>query len=115
VSDTLFQRVALIGLGLEGSSLAWVMKRDGLAGHIAGCARTRATLDKAMELGFVDSVHEDVAEAVADADLVVLCTPVSTFGDLAANIAPALKPVSPSCSSIAIASSRRRPAPTAMR
>ena len=92
MSDILFERVALIGLGLEGSSLAWVMKRDGMAGHIAGCARTRATLDKAMELGFVDSVHEDVADAVADADLVVLCTPVCTFGDLAARFAPALKP-----------------------
>lgn len=92
MSEILFQRVALIGLGLEGSSLAWVMKREGMAGHIAGCARTPATLDKAMELGFVDSVHEDVADAVADADLVVLCTPVSTFGDLAARFAPALKP-----------------------
>jgi len=92
VSDILFERVALIGLGLEGSSLGWVMKRDGMTGHIAGCARTRKTLDKAMELGFVDSVHEDVAEAVADADLVMLCTPVSTFGDLAARFAPALKP-----------------------
>jgi len=92
VSDILFQRVALIGLGLEGSSLGWVMKREGMAGHIAGCARTRATLDKATELGFVDSVHEDVADAVAGADLVMLCTPVSTFGDLAARFAPALKP-----------------------
>ncbi len=92
MSEVLFQRVALIGLGLEGSSLARVMKRDGMAGHIAGCARTRATRDKAMELGFVDSVHEDVADAVADADLVVLCTPVSTFGDLAARFAPVLKP-----------------------
>ncbi|UCH72993.1 MAG: prephenate/arogenate dehydrogenase family protein [Rhodospirillales bacterium] len=91
MSDLLFKRVALIGLGLEGSSLAWVMKRDGLAGHIAGSARTRATLDKAMELGFVDSVHENVADAVAGADLVMLCTPVSTFADIAARIAPALK------------------------
>ena len=65
MSNVLFPRVALIGLGLEGSSLAWVMKREGMAGHIAGCARTRDTLDKATELGFVDSVHEDVAAAVA--------------------------------------------------
>lgn len=91
MSDLLFERVALIGLGLEGSSLGWVMKRDHMAGHISGCARTRATLDKAMELGFVDSVHEDVSDAVDGADLVMLCTPVSTFGDLAARFAPALK------------------------
>ena len=63
MSDVLFERVALIGLGLEGSSLARVMKRDGMAGHIAGCARTRATIDKAMELGIVDSVHSRVGAA----------------------------------------------------
>jgi cyclohexadieny/prephenate dehydrogenase len=91
MSERLFERVALIGLGLEGSSLAWVIKREEIAGHIAGCARSRATLDKAMELGFVDSVHPDPAEAAADADLVVLCTPVSTFGDLAAKFGPVLK------------------------
>ncbi len=92
MSKILFERVAMIGLGLEGSSLAWVMKRDGMVAHIAGCASTRATRDRAMELGFVDSVHEDVADAVSDADLVMLCTPVSTFGDLAARFAPSLKP-----------------------
>ncbi|MBE9558666.1 MAG: prephenate dehydrogenase/arogenate dehydrogenase family protein, partial [Proteobacteria bacterium] len=75
MSELLFERVALIGLGLEGSSLGHVMKREGLAGHIAGCARAQATLDKAMEVGFVDSVNANPAAAVADADLVVLCTP----------------------------------------
>ena len=91
MSKPLFERVALIGLGLEGSSLGHVMKREGLAGHIAGCARTQATLDKAVELGFVDSADLDPAVVAADADLVVLCTPVSTFGDLAATFGPALK------------------------
>lgn len=92
MSELLFERVALIGLGLEGSSLGHVMKREGLAGHIVGCARTQATLDKALALGFVDSVDADPVAAVADADLVILCTPVSTFGDLAAKFGPALKP-----------------------
>ncbi len=92
MSKSLFDRVAIIGLGLEGSSLARVIKREGLAGHIAGCARTRATLDTAMKLGFVDSVHTDVAEAAADADLVMLCTPLGAYGDLAGKFAGALKP-----------------------
>ena len=92
MSDILFDRIAVIGLGLEGSSLARVMKRDSLAGHIAGCARTKATRDTSMALGFVDSVHEDPAEAAADADLIMLCTPVSVYGELVASIAPALKP-----------------------
>ncbi len=91
MSAVLFDRVALIGLGLEGSSLGWVMKREGLAGHIAGCARTQQTLDTAMRLGFVDSVNADPAEIVDGADLVVLCSPISTFGDLAASFAGRLK------------------------
>lgn len=92
MTDRLFDRVAIIGLGLEGSSLARVMKREGMAGHIAGCARTQATMDTAMRLGFVDSVTDDAARVVEDADLVVLCTPLSTYADLAARFARALAP-----------------------
>jgi len=88
----LFQRAAIIGLGLIGSSLCWRMKRDGLVGHIAGNARSASTRDKAMELGFIDSVHADPAEAVQGADLVVLCAPVGANSDIAAAIAPSLAP-----------------------
>ncbi|MGE4218611.1 MAG: prephenate dehydrogenase/arogenate dehydrogenase family protein, partial [Alphaproteobacteria bacterium] len=88
----LFRRMALIGLGLIGSSLGHVAKREGLAGHIAGSARSARTRDKALEIGFVDSVHADPRDAVAGADLVILCSPVGTYGDLAAQIAPALAP-----------------------
>jgi cyclohexadieny/prephenate dehydrogenase len=79
MSEPLFRRMALIGLGLIGSSLARVVKREGLAGHIAGTARSQATRDKAMELGFLDSVHETPGAAVAGADLVVLCSPLGTY------------------------------------
>jgi len=91
MSEPLFRRAAIIGLGLEGSSLARVMKREGMAGHIAGCARTRATLDTAMRLGFVDSVTLDAAEVAAGADLVVLCTPLSAYAALAERFGPALQ------------------------
>lgn len=91
MSDILFDRIAIIGLGLEGSSLARVIKREGMAGHIAGCARTEATRNTAMKLGFVDSIHTDPADAAADANLVMLCTSVGIFGELAARMAPALK------------------------
>lgn len=87
----LFNRVALIGLGLLGSSLAHALKRQGLVKHIAGSARSQATRDKAMEIGFLDSVYETAAEAVADADLVVLCSPVGTYGDIARAMRPGLK------------------------
>lgn len=88
----LFQRAAVIGLGLIGSSLCRRMKRDGLVGHIAGNARSEATRDKAMELGFLDSVHADPADAARGADLVVLCVPVGVNATVAAAIGPALEP-----------------------
>ena len=84
MSEPLFRRIALIGLGLIGSSLARVAKREGLAGHIAGTARSQATRDKAMALGFLDSVHETPAAAVAGADLVVLCSPLGTYAEIGA-------------------------------
>ena len=90
-STPLFGSVAIIGLGLIGSSLARVIKRDGLAGEIIGCARSQATRDKAMELGFVDRVEEDAAKAVENADLVVICTPIGTYKELGERIAPHLK------------------------
>ncbi len=82
-----FERVALIGLGLIGSSLSHIMRREGLAGEITGHARTAATRDKAMALGLVDAMHDSAAEAVAGADLVMLCVPVGACGPVAAEIA----------------------------
>jgi cyclohexadieny/prephenate dehydrogenase len=90
-SEPLFERMALIGLGLLGSSLALVAKREGLADHVAGSTRSKETRDRAYELGFLDSVHETALEAVKGADLVVLCSPVGTYGDLAKSMAPGLR------------------------
>lgn len=87
----LFARAALIGIGLIGSSLARVWRREELVGEIVGCARTGATRDKALALGLVDRVHEDPADAVAGADLVVICTPVGTYDEIGRRIAPALE------------------------
>ncbi len=89
--EPLFERMALIGLGLLGSSLARVAKREGLVRHVAGSTRSRETRERAFELGFLDSIHETPQEVVAGADFVVLCSPVGTYGDLAAAIAPALR------------------------
>ena len=77
--EVLFERVVLIGIGLIGSSLARLIKRDGLAAHIVANARTQATLDKVLELGIADSVTTDVAEAVTGADLVIICSPLGTY------------------------------------
>ncbi|WP_284162701.1 prephenate/arogenate dehydrogenase family protein [Frigidibacter sp. SD6-1] len=90
--SVIYDRVALIGLGLIASSMAHATKRAGLARHIAGYAKTASTREAALEIGFCDSVHETAAEAVRDADLVVLAVPVGAMGAVAAEIAPHLKP-----------------------
>ncbi len=88
----IFERVALIGLGLIGSSIAWAAKRAGLAGHISGYAQSEKSRQTALRLGFIDSAHTSAAQAVTDADLVILCTPVGTYAALAQEIQSALKP-----------------------
>lgn len=87
-----FARVALIGLGLINSSLARVLRQKAPATEIVGCARSQATLDASVSLGFVDRVTLDPAEAVAGCDLVVLGSPVGTFAALAETIGPHLAP-----------------------
>jgi cyclohexadieny/prephenate dehydrogenase len=88
----MFRQLTLIGLGLEGSSIAWATKRAELAAEIVGHARTAATRAKAMELGFCDRVCETAAEAAAGADLVILCIPVGAYGAVAAEISASLTP-----------------------
>lgn len=88
----LYPRVALIGLGLIASSMAHAMRKWGLADEIIGHARTEDTRRVALELGLCDAVYPTAAEAVAGADLVVLCVPVGVMGAVAAEIGPHLKP-----------------------
>jgi len=92
MSGPRFERVAFIGIGLIGSSLARVLRRDGLAGEIVACARQAATRAKALEFGIADRVTADAAEAVRDADLVVLATPLSAYAAIGTKIALALRP-----------------------
>lgn len=88
----LYDRVALIGLGLIASSMYWAIKRGGLAGEVTGFARSPETRATAREIGLCDRVCDSAVEAVDGADLVVLCVPVGAMGAVAAEIAPALKP-----------------------
>ncbi len=87
-----FGSIAVIGLGLIGSSLARAVKQKRLADEIRGVDRSAATRRKARAIGFVDSVHTSPAAAVRGADLVVFCTPLGAYAELAAAIGPALKP-----------------------
>ncbi|MEH6773303.1 MAG: prephenate/arogenate dehydrogenase family protein [Cereibacter changlensis] len=86
----IYQRVALIGLGLIASSMAHAMRQGGLAGEIVGHARSAETRAAALEIGICDRVYETAAEAVVGADLVVLAVPVGAMGEIAAEIAPHL-------------------------
>jgi cyclohexadieny/prephenate dehydrogenase len=90
-AEPLFQRIALIGIGLINSSLARVIRRDGLAAEVSACARTHRTLDTARRLGLADFTTTDPRQAVDQADLVVLGSPLSTYATLAQAMAPGLK------------------------
>jgi cyclohexadieny/prephenate dehydrogenase len=92
MTKPMFQKVALIGIGLIGSSLSHAMRRANLAGRITASARSEATRAAARRLELADEVYEHAADAVKGADLVILCTPVGTFAGLAAEIAPHLAP-----------------------
>ena len=87
----IYDKVALIGLGLIASSMCHAIKRAGLAKEITGYARSAKTRTAARDLDLC-TVYDTAAEAVSDADLVVLCVPVGAMGPVMKDIAPALKP-----------------------
>jgi cyclohexadieny/prephenate dehydrogenase len=87
-----FNRIALLGFGLIGGSIARAARPLGLVGEIVTTARSAKTRARVAELGIVDAVMESNAEAVKDADLVILCIPVGACGAVAQEIASHLKP-----------------------
>ena len=87
----IYDRVALIGLGLIASSMFHAIKRAGLAGEVVGYARSEATRQTARDIGLCDQIYNSAAEAVEGADLVVLCVPVGAMDSVAQDIAPYLK------------------------
>jgi len=92
MSGALFDRVALIGIGLIGSSLARVLRRDSKNTVIVACARTAKTLEAVRRLNLADETTDDPAAAAAGADLVVIATPLSAYAEIGRKIAPALRP-----------------------
>lgn len=92
MAEVVYDRVALIGLGLIAGSMAHAMRRGGLVREIVGTARSAETRAVAEEIGLVDRVVDTAAEAVEGADLVVLAVPVGAMGAVAEEISPHLKP-----------------------
>ena len=91
MSEPVFDKVALIGIGLIGSSLAHAMRRGNAAAHIAGYSPSKDERAVAKKIGFADSLPETLSDAVRDADLVILAAPVGAFAGIAKEIAPHLK------------------------
>jgi cyclohexadieny/prephenate dehydrogenase len=87
----LFNRLALIGVGLIGSSIARAARAQGAVREIVATARTAATRRRVAELGLADQVVESSGAAAMGADLVIVCAPVGVCGEIAKEIAPQLK------------------------
>lgn len=88
----MFKRIAIFGVGLIGGSFALGLRRAGLAPHIVGVGRSRATLERARELGIIDQIAGSAAEAVQGADLVLLAAPVAQTEAILREIEPVLHP-----------------------
>ena len=89
--DNVFNKVCIIGLGLIGGSIGLSMKRSNTCNQIIGYAKTKSTLERALDRGLVDKVEDNLKDAVKDADLVILCVPVGAMEQVMLKIAPFLK------------------------
>ena len=92
VTDTKVQRIALVGIGLIGSSIANAVRKENLAAHIAISTRSETTLARAEVLNLGDSYHTQATDAVKDADIVVISVPLSACEAVAKEISTSLKP-----------------------
>jgi len=87
----IFERLCLIGVGLIGSSIARAARKAGLVRKIVAYDANAQVRQRVIELGIVDEVESDPAKAAKGADCVMLCTPLGTYRDIVAAIAPALR------------------------
>ncbi len=85
-------KLVVVGVGLIGGSLALALKEAGAVGQVVGVGRGLPNLETALKLGVVDSFTQDLADGVADADVVFLATPVQSLGAVAKQAMPHLKP-----------------------
>ena len=90
-NEFIYDRIALIGVGLIGSSIARAARLRGVARTIVATARTAATRERVVELRIADVVTDTNQAAVVDADLVIVCIPVGQSGAVAEEIGPYLK------------------------
>ncbi|HHB83676.1 MAG TPA: prephenate/arogenate dehydrogenase family protein [Devosia sp.] len=87
----IFQKIALVGVGLIGSSICQAARRKKLVNHISVATRREKTLEEARSISIADEYFLSASEAVKDADLVILCAPVGAFEAIMKEIGPHLK------------------------
>ena len=87
-----FKKIAIFGVGLIGGSFALAPKKSGAVGEVVGVGRRRETLVRAASLGIIDSHTDDIAQALAGADLVLIAAPVAQTASLLQAMAPHLEP-----------------------
>lgn len=87
----MINRLAIIGIGLIGGSLSLALKQAGSVKHVVGFSRKASTRSEAMSLGVIDSAVSSIADAIQNADIVVLAVPVGAIADALISIAPYVK------------------------
>ena len=92
MTQPLFRKITIFGVGLIGGSFALALRKAGAVGEVVGFGRSMHTLQQAQQLGIIDRIGQDVAIEVSDADLVLFATPVGQMADIMARIAPHLGP-----------------------
>lgn len=88
----MFQKIAIIGVGLLGGSLGLAIKQRKLASKVDGYVRRSASISECEQFRVVDHATRDIKRAVENADLIILCTPLSRMRELSEEMLPALKP-----------------------
>jgi len=86
----MINRLAIIGVGLIGGSLARALRKAGVVNEIVGCGRNEGSLRRAVEIGVIDRYALDMVQAVRGADMIVIAVPVGSMGDVFRAIVPAL-------------------------
>ena len=86
----MIERLAIIGVGMIGSSLALALKQAGMVAHVVGCGRNQGNLEKGIELGVIDSYQLSVVEAIKGADTVVIAVPLGAMKSVFEQISGAI-------------------------
>ncbi len=88
----MIEKLAIIGVGLIGSSLSLALKQASAVGHVVGYGRNQANLQKGVEIGVLDAFGKSITDTVEGADMVVVAVPLGAMEQVFAEVSPALKP-----------------------